>query len=436
MTRITHPPFRYDYERSSHAAVRSQSFVFNQLIPYIGNKRKLLGLLGEALHATDLDPTKSVFADFFSGSSVVSRFAKHLGFTVISNDWEPYSTVIGHAYIKRNREPSLASLGGYQEAIATLNGLPGVEGWVTRHLCPRDDEDYDIHSDRMFYMRKNGMRIDAIRECIAEWESAGSIDDDEASCLIAPLLYQASYTSNTSGVFKGFHAGWGGRNGTALYRIGSDLRLLPTIFHDNMRANEVYSLDAQLLAERLSGRRLDIAYFDPPYNQHPYASNYHVLNSITLWDKPVLPRTITKGTKSAIRSDWIQRRSAYNSRNYARGAYTKLLSTVDARYLLTSYSTDGTIPLLELIQANVDRGATTLLTRPYKRYRVSPTRPSDKPINVEFVVVTDTEGASNGVRAADLVKEIRKQEVASLARHPERRPSLQLSLLPDEADYG
>ena len=36
--------------------------------------------------------------------------------------------------------------------------------------------------------------------------------------------------------------GGGGRNGTALYRIGSDLRLRPTVFHDNMRSNDVYCL--------------------------------------------------------------------------------------------------------------------------------------------------------------------------------------------------
>ncbi len=57
----------------------------------------------------------------------------------------------------------------------------------------------------MFYMRKNGMRIDAIREQIAAWKDAGQIDDVEEACLLAPLVYQACYRSNTSGVFKGFH---------------------------------------------------------------------------------------------------------------------------------------------------------------------------------------------------------------------------------------
>ena len=33
------------YVRRRHAAVRTTDFVFNQLIPYIGNKRKLLDLI-------------------------------------------------------------------------------------------------------------------------------------------------------------------------------------------------------------------------------------------------------------------------------------------------------------------------------------------------------------------------------------------------------
>ena len=32
-----------------------------------------------------------------------------------------------------------------------------------------------------------------------------------------------------------------------------------------------------------------IAYLDPPYNQHAYGSNYHVLHSVSLWDKPAVP---------------------------------------------------------------------------------------------------------------------------------------------------
>ena len=100
------------YDRTRHAAVRTPEYLFNQLIPYIGNKRKLLGLIQRAVRQTTVRPGDS-FVDFFAGSGVVSRWAKLLGYRVIANDWEPYAQIINQCYIACNRPPALAALGGY-----------------------------------------------------------------------------------------------------------------------------------------------------------------------------------------------------------------------------------------------------------------------------------------------------------------------------------
>jgi len=408
------------YQRARHAAARTSDYLFNQLIPYIGNKRKLLPLIQDALARTG-HRRNEVFLDLFAGSGVVSRLAKQLGYRVISNDWEPYCRVIHQCYIAGNEPPACAALGGYRRAIAALNALPPRVDWVTEHLCPRDDVNYDIRRDRMFYMRKNGMRIDAIREQIRAWVSAGAIDLLEEACLLAPLLYQACYASNTSGVFKGFHQGWGGQTATALYRIAGDLQLRETVFWDNGQENEVYCADAQTLADRLGDREIDVAYLDPPYNQRPYGGNYHVLNSIALWDKPPLSKQITDRNKSAIRTDWrTTRRSAYNYRDEALRAYQRLMKTLHAHFILTSYSTDGMIPLYDLVLANTARGQVSVVMQGYKRYRVSSQRFSAKPMNVEFVLILDThhEGA---VSAEALTQSIREYETNVLNNRPERR---------------
>ncbi len=408
---------RLVYDRKHHAAVRTSDFLFNQLIPYIGNKRKLLRLLQDALQKTSAP--QGTFVDFFAGSGVVSRLAKLLGYRVVANDWEPYAEAINRCYIACNRPPAFKAFGGYHAAIERLNCLPPYAGWVTDHLCPTDDERYDTKRDRMFYMRKNGMRIDAIREEIAAWKQSGVIDDDEEACLLAPLIYQACYRSNTSGVFKGFHNGWGGQTQTALYRIATDLQLDPPVFFDNGQANDVFREDAQRLAERLAGEAVDVAYLDPPYNQHPYGSNYHVLNSVVLWDKPPLPKRISRGNKAAIRLDWrTERRSAYNYKDEATHAYRRLLSTINARYILTSYSTDGMIPLGEMLAANVARGDVSIVMQGYKRYRVSSQRFSKKPMNVEFVLGVDTHRKSRATADA-LETNIRQQEERVLESHPE-----------------
>jgi adenine-specific DNA-methyltransferase len=414
-------PPDFVYDRTDHAAVRTDNYLFHQLVPYIGNKRKLLGLIMRAIAQTGLE-APGTFLDLFAGSGVVSRLGKQLGFRVLNNDWEPYAQAINNCYIARNIPPSFSSLGGYGAAIATLNGLPPCEGWVTRHLCPASDDAYDTQRDRLFYTRTNGMRIDAIRCQIEDWQRQGVIDTAEAACLLAPLLYQACYVSNTSGVFKGFHNGWGGQTKTALYRILPQLTLAPATFCDNGQENAVYKQDALSLAQGLRHQRtrIDIAYLDPPYNQHPYGSNYHVLNTLTLWDRPPLTEKIEGRNKAGIREDWrTERRSAYNYRSEAQQAYAELIQALDAHFILTSYSTDGMIPLPQLLQICTRRGYTRYVAQDYKRYRVSSQRFSAKPVNIEFVLIVDTERPHTGPSAQELAHQILHAEDTAVSRHPE-----------------
>lgn len=374
-------------------------YLTDQLIPYIGNKRKLLELIAGAVGRTGV--RGGVFFDAFAGSGAVSRLAKVMGFKVISNDWEPYSEVINRAYIGSNNPPAFSGLGGMGRAFEELNATPGRRGYIATHYCPQDDERYDVSRERMFYTQSNGRRIDAIREQILAWRDEGTIDAEEEAVLLAPLLFQAAYCSNTSGVFKGFHRGWGGATKTAWYRIRSRLTLKPPVFHDNGQANEVLRMDASEAAERVE---CDLAYLDPPYNQHQYGSNYHLLNTVALWDKPVVSPYISGNgarDKSAIRKDWRSlRRSLYCYRQSALPALRQLLGNLKSRWVLVSYSTDGIIPYEELLSALAEHGRLEVLTRQYKRYRVSSQRPSPRPHTVEFVAIVNTAASGRSADAA------------------------------------
>lgn len=409
-------------------------YLTDQLIPYIGNKRKLLPLIGEAIALTGLTTPLALssdaaggayrsagayadragvvtppvtFFDPFAGSGVVSRFAKSLGFRVIANDWEPYSETINKAYIATNQPPEFENLGGLTAAVEKLNNLPGRPGYIATHYCPSDEASYDTLRERMFYTPHNGGRIDAIREQILRWRKDGVIDEDEESCLLAPLIYQASYCSNTSGVFKGFHKGWGGSTKTAWYRIKSKLTLREPVFFDNGQENLVLREDASALADRIA---CDIAYLDPPYNQHQYGANYHLLNTVALWDKPEIAKHISGNgakDKAAIRKDWrTLRRSPYCYRSTALEAFRDLVERLQARYLLVSYSTDGIIGLEELLGTLAGRGSLQIVRRQYKRYRVSSQRPSPRPHTVELVVVVDTSNAAGPNAVARAIAEI------------------------------
>lgn len=404
------------YHPRRHAAVRTDEYVYSQLIPYIGNKRKLLPLISRGIQCAGL--LGGTFVDLFTGSSVVARLAKTLGFRVVANDWEPYAYEIARGTVALNRAPDFSALGGVARVFAHLNALEPLHGYVARHLCPEDDERPDPAEERMFFTRQNGERIDAIRERVAAWEAEGRLAPDERAFLLSALVYSVSYVSNTSGVFKGFHDGWGGQTGTALYRIRSVLRLRPPVVFDNGQSNLAWREDAQSLAidlpDRL-GHRPDVVYVDPPYNQHPYGSNYHVLNTVALWDKPaVSPRVRVDGRvrdKSAIRKDWrTERRSPYNSTRTALPAFRSLIGHLSARWILASYSTDGNMPLAGMLRVLAERGDVRVFTHRYKRYRVSTPRMSPRPHNVEFVAVLDTGGKPSASQVDALVEQITGQE--------------------------
>ena len=412
-SRIHHP--------RRHAAVRTDDYVFSQLIPYLGNKRKLLHVIDEAVRATGCEGGS--FVDLFTGSTVVARWAKRRGFRVLANDWEPYSCEIARGTVALNAPPAFAALGGHRSVFERLNALDGIDGYITQHLCPADDDHPDPIHERMFFTRANGGRIDAIREQIAVWEAGGAVTSEERAYLLAALLYSVSYVSNTSGVFKAYHHGWGGRTGTALYRIRSDLRLTPPVLLDNGLDNLAAREDANRLAGRLSdylGRRADIVYIDPPYNQHPYGSNYHLLNTVVLWDKPPLdPRVMIGGkstNKAAIRTDWrTERRSPYNRRAAALVAFEALLERIDARWAIVSYSTDGNMPLDGMLSALARRGRLQVVAEPYKRYRVSSQRMSPKSHTVEFAAIVDLQDRASTGNVPRIVADLHRQECAAVS---------------------
>jgi adenine-specific DNA-methyltransferase len=398
------------YQRRRHAARWTRDFLFQQLIPYIGNKRKLLPLVYRSIRATGVKG--GTFLDLFSGSGVVARLAKVLGFRVIANDWEPYSFEINQCFIKCNHASGkFELLGGMNRAFQVLNRLEPAEGYITTHYCPRDDQSPDPDRVRMFFTRYNGGRIEAIREQIEQWSSRGVISRLEKSLLLAPLIYATSYVSNTSGVFKAYHRGWGGRNGTALYRILSRLALVPPVFYSNgNQAHRVYCEDALKLVEKLPP--VAVAYVDPPYNQHQYGSNYHLLNTVALWDKPQVNPAIRAGRrtkdKSAIRKDWRQRRSRFCCQGEAEQELFRLIKGLKARFVLLSYSTDGIMLPERLVEILAGFGKVELVAQRYKRYRVSSTRPSPRPHNLEFVLILE-KGAQPQHTCEQIVGRLYKQ---------------------------
>jgi adenine-specific DNA-methyltransferase len=370
-------------------------YLQDQLIAYIGNKRALQPFLADVFGR--LAGPGAVFLDPFAGSGAVARLARWLGYRVLANDWEPFAFVLNYAYLCVGRSEAQALFqdrAGAQAPIEELNALQAPrEEYVARHYAPRRTEDADYRTERLFYTRENALRIDAMRERLEEmypgFRPATPEGQAEKYLLLASLLYGASKHVNTSGVFKACHKGFGGHGRDALGRILAPIRLrLPELL-DGPPA-EVGCQEAAAFAR---GRAVDLCYLDPPYNQHQYGSNYHLLNTIALWDRPAVSEERRAdgqlARKAGIREDWVKTRSLYCYRASAGQALAGLLREVDARRLVLSYNSDGLIPFEQLEALLEGQGELELYGGGYVKYRGGRQSIGRQVHNLELALVVD-----------------------------------------------
>ena len=340
-------------------------YLTKQLITYIGNKRALLGQIGIAVERVKqrLGKSKLRVADLFSGSGVVSRYLKAHASLLISNDIEDYAAVISRCYL-RNR--STVDFRALSETVSELNAKVADElfapGFIEELYAPRDEANITIE-DRVFYTRENARRIDNYRRLIER------VPSEMKDLLLGPLLSEASVHANTAGVFKGFYKNrltgvgqFGGSGSDALTRIMGRIVLEVPILSLFECEYEVFQEDANALARKLRG--LDLVYIDPPYNQHPYGSNYFMLNLIVRYQRPAHISRV-----SGIPTDW--RRSGYNVKSQALPLLRDLLHSIDASFLLVSFNNEGFIPPEIMRRTLNELGSVEVIELPYNAFRGS-----------------------------------------------------------------
>lgn len=347
-------------------------YLKDQIITYIGNKRKILPFIERSLNQIGIKDY--TFLDLFSGSGIVSRLAKvHGAKKIIANDLEYYSMVLNSVFL-RNEEGNKKE---FEEMKQYILSKPLWEGWVCENYAPKDDNDIQ-RGERCFYTRENALLIDSYIESLKE------LPCEVADMFLAPLIYEASVHTNTSGVFKGFYKNkqgigqFGGEGKNALQRICGKIDPQFPVFCPNETENIIISADASRVAKDTQiveqAKGIDITYIDPPYNQHPYGSNYFMLNAIA---KCKCPDEISN--VSGIPKDW--NRSIYNKRVEGVMQLLKDIENVDSKYVLLSYSSEAYLPIkdmvaelakiglitnLQEIDYNVFRGSRNLSNRPKK----------------------------------------------------------------------
>jgi adenine-specific DNA-methyltransferase len=335
-----------------------------QVITYLGNKRSLLRFIDSGLKRAMRRLGKqrlSVF-DVFSGSGVVARLMKLHSERLLVCDIEEYSAIVNACYLSNHGDIDHQAVHGWIDQMNRAGHANEVDGVISELYAPRDDERIQC-GERVFYTRRNARFIDGARRVIDQ------APPELRHQLLAPLLYVASVHANTSGVFKGFYKNstsgigqFGGNGRDALQRICKPFSVPYPLYSPAECDYSIYCGDAHRLLGALP--HVDVAYLDPPYNQHPYGSNYFMLNLIADGRRPG-----TISAVSGIPRDW--NRSVFNKRTLAKRALQKLAAGLDASMLLISFNSDGFIARDEMVEMLEEIGPTEVLETSYNTFRGS-----------------------------------------------------------------
>ncbi len=317
--------------------MENKKYLTEQIITYLGNKRSLISYIEKEIVIIHrkMKQKQTVNVDLFSGSGIVARVLKKYSSHLITNDLERYSEILNKCYLLNASELDWDKYDEYKEKIdKVIENEEFITGVITEGYAPKNDDSIKF-GERTFYTNRNAKIIDTVRSKIEDFE------EPYKTMFLAQLLTEASVKNNTAGVFKGFYKDsktgigkFGGNGEYALKRIKGIIKIQKPILSNYETKVDVYRKDSNELAKEL--KNLDIVYIDPPYNQHPYGSNYFMLNLIVNNKKP---EEVSK--VSGIPKNW--NKSVYNVKNQARDEFDKLISDLDAKYIIVSYNSEGFI---------------------------------------------------------------------------------------------
>jgi adenine-specific DNA-methyltransferase len=305
------------------------------MIKYLGSKRTLLfWILQVVEQLTKIESVKTVL-DPFSGSARVAHALKSKGFQIIAGDYAHYAYILAKALVESDAK--VYSPEHIKPILDHLNSLPAEEGWFTEHYA---------HKAR-FFQPFNAARIERIRK---EIDVVSEGDERLRAILLTSLMLAADKVDSTTGIQMAFLKQWSPRSYNPLH-----------LEYPPLLSGEGTALLGDAI-DIVKEYEVDLLYLDPPYNQHSYLANYHIWETLVLFDTPTCYGVAQK------RSDVQTRKSTFNSRRKAKEALRNVVYNSRAKVILLSFSNEGFHTEADLLEIAREKGYVTVLRRPYKRY--------------------------------------------------------------------
>lgn len=284
---------------------------------YIGNKEKIIGEIEKILKLKKLDKKGFVFFDAFSGTGTVSDYFKDR-YKIISND-NLYTAFILTTSKLKNINFDFDKIG-----FNIFDDFNNIENKVKGFIY----NNYTLgNSERMYFSEDNAARIDYIRLKIEELKENKKITENQYYYLIACLLESTSKVANIAGVYGSYLKTWDKRALKDMIFLDVEKKQSKIEFK-----NEIFNCDIENIINDIE---CDILYLDPPYTKNQYSTQYHLLETIALYDNPKIIG------KTGGRYDTKLKNSKFSKNISVNIIFEKLISESKSKYIIISYSSDG-----------------------------------------------------------------------------------------------
>lgn len=340
-----------------------EEFLKKQIITYMGNKRKFMKILSDIVDDVEKELDKPlVLGDGFSGSGVVSRLFKIKSDSLYTNDIAGYSETLNKCFLSTPTKKELENIHTYIDAANKLahgkEEFP-YKKWVQINWAPHGSK--PTKNDRVYYTKQNAILIDKYRSII------DTIPEKYKYYLLAELLVEASIHNNTNGQFSAFYKDengvgkFGGKKEIDLQRILAPIILKKPLLSSSPCNVNISRMDTNDWVKKIP--EVDLMYFDPPYNKHPYSIYFFMLDMINDWNTYIEIPDTNRGQPK----NWFK--SSYNSFTHAKKVFEDLIKHTKAKFILLSYNNGGIIPIPELEKILKKYGSLTKIPFQHKTYR-------------------------------------------------------------------
>lgn len=327
---------------------------------YLGNKNSILDFIDEIIkkEVGEFDS----FCDLFSGTGVVGAYFNAKDKKIISNDLLYQNFISLNAFLNSDEfdEVKIKNIIDKFNASSTTR-----ENYFSKNFGDK------------YFSSSVAKKIGFIREEIKKLFISDAINLKEKHILLTSLNYSIDRIANTVGHYDAFIK-------KDIREQKFEMKMLDVDLAKN-KNNEVHNADANLLIRDIE---CDVLYLDPPYNSRQYCDAYHLLENLSLWQKPEVFGVAKKFDRSKIKSDY--------SLKAAADSFDDLIKNAKCKYILLSYNNMGErgnsrsnakISDEDIMKSMSKRGKVKVFEKNYKAFTTGKSKHDDNKERVFFVKV-------------------------------------------------